>query len=204
MKKFCIIAVDYEHHVPRGEQKPSIQTGLQTLADQTFKDFNIIICHDGRKDRTYEEEGIDFKKLGIEPIIANTHPRMNDWGHSSRDLAMKLAYEKNLGEYFIQFNIDNFFNNDALEILNNTINSSDKKVFIFPVFHHKYKGGVVLSGIPPVLYNIDAMQLVAHRDIWKANNFWYNKRDISDGILYEDICKKNEYEHIPITLGENF
>jgi len=204
MKKFCIIAVDYEHHVPRGEQKPSIQHGLKSLALQTFQDFNLIICHDGPKEKTYEEEGIVFNEIGVNPIILNTPEKMADWGHSSRDMAMRYAYENNLGEYYIQFNIDNLLNKDALKEINNALVESTNPIVIFSIYHHKHNGGMFMSGVPPVRFKIDALQMVAHKEVWKKNNFWYDKRNQSDGFMYEWICKQYRYAHIPKILGENF
>lgn len=204
MKKFCFISVDYENHVPRGEQTPSIHNGLQSIAAQTFKDFNLIICHDGPKERTYEEEGINFKTLGLEPIILNTPERMNDWGHSSRDFAMKYAYENNLGEYYIQHNIDNVFYSHALETLNKDISENPAfNIFIFNIIHMKL-GGSVLRGIPPAHCQIDAMQMVAHKDIWRDSGFWYNKENSSDGMIYQDICSKNIWLEVPVVLGINY
>jgi hypothetical protein len=207
MKKFCIIAVDYEYHVPRTGKTPSIQTGLQSIANQTFRDFNIVICHDGPKEKTYEEEGIDFKALGIEPILINTEKRMNDWGHSSRDLAMKYAYENNLGEYYIQFNIDNLLYKNALEYLNNEIDKTTKNIFLFSIIHHVI--GAVVSGDRPVFHKTDALQVVAHRDVWKECGFWEDKRYDSDGYIYTSMCahlpdEEPNYHGILKVLGENF
>jgi len=204
MKKFCIIAVDYEHHVPRGKQKPSIQNGLKSLALQTFQDFNLIICHDGPKEKTYEEEGIIFDEIGINPIVLNTPKRYANWGHSSRDTAMRYAYENNLGEYYIQFNIDNLLNKNALKEINDAITESGNPIVIFSIYHHKHNNGVFLSGIPPVRFKIDALQMVAHKEVWKENDFWHDKREQSDGFMYQEICKQYEYTHIPKILGENF
>lgn len=207
MKKFCIIAVDYEHHVPRTGEVPSIQTGLQSIANQTFRDFNIVICHDGPKEKTYEEEGINFKSLGISPILINTKKRMNDWGHSSRDLAMKYAYENNLGEYYVQFNIDNLLYKNALDVLNNEMKKTDKKIFLFSIFHHVDNN--IMSGGRAVFHKTDALQLVAHRDVWKDFGFWKDKRYDSDGHIYTSMCVyspngDSNCHGILEVLGENF
>lgn len=224
MKKLCVIAVDYEHHVPRNENniyETSIFRGLQSLADQTFKDFDLIICHDGPKEKTYEEEGIDFKKMGLDPIILNTPKRMNDWGHSSRDFAMRYAYENNIGEYYVQFNIDNFFEPWAFNRIAKEIDNVRKNIVLFGVRHYKVMGGINMNPDPLVkltdtgLYLsvfhaneharfIDAMQLVAHKDIWKKNNFWWNKGFCADGIMYNTMCMKDGYTIIRQCLGHNF
>lgn len=212
MKKFCILARDYEFHVPRDhdENDPkssSIFRGLKSLANQTYKDFDLIICHDGPKEKTYEEEGIDFKELGLDPIIMNTPNRVQDYGHSSGDLAMQYAYQNNLGEYYIQFNIDNEFFPNALEILNNEIERHTEKLFVFAINHWKIPGreGLRFIGVPVIVGNVDAMQVVGHRDIWKEINFWHSKHpQLADGIIYEDMFKRFDWAELPYCLGNNF
>jgi hypothetical protein len=211
MKKFCVLARDYEFHVPRSHniddvRSSSIIRGLQSLSNQTFKDFDLVICHDGPKEKTYLEEGIDFKSMGLDPIIINTDERMQNYGHYSADAAMRYAYENNLGEYYIQFNIDNEFFPNAFEILNDEINKHDEGVFIFPVHHWKIPGaeGLEFRGIPVVVGNVDAMQVVAHRDIWKEINFWHSDHEWADGIIYEEMFNKYGWVEIPTCLGHNF
>ena len=217
MRKFCVISADYENYVPRSQMPSeeyeshlykngdnSIQLGLKSLADQTFKDFNLVLCHDGPKSKTYLEEGIDIEGMGLNATVLNTPQRTNDYGHSSRDLAMKYAYENNLGEYYIQFNVDNQFFPDAFEQINRAIEENGEQILIFPVHHWKACAGDVFPGVPPILNYIDAMQLVAHRDIWKGINFWHDKSMASDGIMYQEMCENNNWKHVPICVGHNF
>jgi len=193
-KKFSVIAVDYEFHVPREGMKK----GIESLANQTFKDFELIICHDGPKEVPYEEE-IDFKELGLSPIIINTPQHMGNWGHSSRDMAMRQAR----GEFFIHFNIDNIFYPEAFEKINDSLERTNLDVAIFTIIHHK-EGGRVFSGLPPAMAYIDCMQLVAHRDIWQKINYWYDLSYASDGFIYPHIASEYPYVHIIECLGENF
>ena len=198
MKKFCFIAVDYENWVPR-EGNPSILTGLESLKNQTFRDFDVIICHDGPKNIPYEDE-YDFSVFQNVPVFMNTETRMNDWGHSSRDIAMRRAS----GEYFIHFNIDNIFYPQAFQRINDYLQIISEQIIIFQVKHYKAAGGAIFTGLPPIHCHIDAMQLVAHRDIWQNVGYWYDKSGTSDGIIYEDMCKKYPYGVLPECLGENF
>lgn len=206
IKRFSVIARDYEFHVPRkntdAPESTSILRGLESLANQNFKDFDLIICHDGPKSKSYIDEGIDFQSMGLNPLLINTKDRMNLYGHPSADLAMKYAYTNGIGEYYIQFNIDNVFTEDAFEKIDDYISKSEDEVFIFDVYH--WKLGKTLAGNKPVINEIDAMQLVAHRDVWKQNNFWHSNDFAADGIIYEDICNKNSWTHIPFCLGQNF
>jgi hypothetical protein len=212
--RFSIIAVDYENHVSRSRMKD----GLLSLANQTFKDFELIIVHDGPKNIPYEEE-FDFNVFKNPPIFLNTLIRMDNWGHSSRDLGMRKAN----GEYFIHFNIDNIFYPEALTEIDNKIKENDSKIIIFTIIHHKInalKRGYTLSqyaegwvpedkrylftGLPPVYCGIDAMQLVAHRDIWENVDYWYDLHEKSDSLIYSKFCKEYSFEHIEKVLGENF
>ena len=195
MPRFSIIAVDYEGHVPRY----GMYQGLKSLAEQTFKDFELIICHDGPRENQ-EEYGRVLQELGLSAKIINTPKRMNDWGHSSRDYAMRRAD----GEYFIQFNIDNLFYPDALEKINKKLDEVNEQIVIFQVRHHKAAGGAVFTGIPPKHCFIDAMQLVAHRKIWENIGYWYNKEGTSDGLIYEDMCNRYPWAELPECLGDNF
>lgn len=195
MPRFSIIAVDYEGHVPR----EGMRNGLRSLANQTFKDFELIICHDGPKQIPYEHE-VDLKELGLNAVIMNTPERMEDWGHSSRDYAMRRAD----GEYFIQFNIDNVFYPDALEKINKKLDEITEQIVIFQVRHFKAAGGSVFRGIPPKHCFIDAMQLVAHRKIWENVGYWYRKEGTSDGLIYEDMCNRYPWAELPECLGDNF
>lgn len=195
MPKFSVIAVDYEHHVARN----NMLHGIESLANQTFKDFELIICHDGPRQGSYDVE-VDFKALGLDPVIINTPVRMGDWGHSSRDLAMRQA----TGDYFIQFNIDNIFYDYAFGILSNFLDEIEEDIVIFQVRHWKAAGGEVFRGIPPVHCGIDCMQLVASADIWKEVGYWYRKEATSDGLIYQAMCDRFPWVELPALLGENF
>lgn len=203
MKKFCIISVDRDDYVPRFGH-PSIKNGLQSLENQTFKDFNVIIAHDGPKKISHYDEGVIDANTNLNITFLNMEEPMGAYGNYSRDYAMKYAYENNLGEYFLHHNIDNEYFPDALENINNAITENSENVFIFPIHHWKMLNGGILSGIPPIVCKIDAMQLVAHRDIWKSIDFWYNKHDLSDGYLYQEICEKYPWRHIDKCIGHNY
>jgi hypothetical protein len=195
--KFGIIAVDYEGHVPRD----GMIAGIKSIADQAYKNFEIIICHDGPKAKPYAEE-IDFESLGVKTHTINTEYNMGCYGHYSRDLAMKYAYENTDCDYYIQFNIDNKFVPNAFELIKNKIEETGSEIIIFGIWHHK--NGSFLSGVPPVVCGIDAMQLVGHKEMWKKFDFWYDKSDLSDGYIYQRICSEVPWVNIPENLGDNF
>ena len=49
--KFSIIIIDYDQSVDRAY----MQRAIQCLMVQTFSEFEIILLHDGPKEKSYEE-----------------------------------------------------------------------------------------------------------------------------------------------------
>ena len=63
---------------------------------------------------------------------------------------------------------------------------------------------LTLTGNPPVLNNIDAMQLVMRRDLWLAEGGWYDKSQAGDGPMYERFAAKYSYRCVDQILGEHW
>lgn len=63
---------------------------------------------------------------------------------------------------------------------------------------------LILPGWPPRPFMIDAMQLVATRDIWLEAGGWHDKSETSDGRLLAAIANKWGYLVIPEVLGEHW
>lgn len=211
---FSIIATDYDRTV--GPE--TLQRFIDSLKAQEFKDFEVIILHDGP--RVGDLSQIDYSGLNIEFI--DTMFRGNVWGHNLRTLGMLKAK----GEYFINTNTDNVYYPNAFSALKEFIDVRGKehKVFISDVrmmgMRRKpnmyggtdvyydsirdYSTSIILTGIPPVLGNIDLMSLVAHRNVWEGILYWYDLRPAGDGVIYGDICHKFKYIHTGILIGEHY
>jgi hypothetical protein len=86
--RFSIIAVDYEKHVPRA----GMVRGLESLAKQTFKDFELVICHDGPKETPYEDE-IDFKDAFLSATLSKL---------LERDERLEMFRWKNCNQVFLE------------------------------------------------------------------------------------------------------
>lgn len=197
MPKFTIIATDYEHWIPRD----AMAAGIQSILEQTYQDYELLVIHDGPKKIPYEDE-FDFSLFGGRVRFLNTPERMNNWGHSSRDLGLRNS----TGEYIIHFNIDNYLYNDCLSMLAHKIDEEGVPVVIFTIKHFgqsQGRGEHPWIGLPPVWGRIDALQLVAHISVWESIGYWHDLRKDSDGYLYEEITSKYTYDHIPQILAEN-
>ena len=201
MTRFSIIATDYEPYVPRDR----MFEGLKSLAAQTFKDFELIIVHDGPKPTTTNEYAVDIDNFeyletdkhygiyGTEEFYAGY-----GWGHHSRDLGLLNAK----GEYIINFNIDNILYSEALEKINNKLEKTKADVLIFACTHEKFKIKY-FSGIPPVMGKVDMLQCVISRKAWSSIGGWYRYDHSADGFLMEELVAKYGYVHLDEVLGEN-
>jgi glycosyltransferase involved in cell wall biosynthesis len=186
-----------------------LQRFVDSLKAQTYKDFEVIVCHDGQY---LNDLKVDIGDLKV--TFLQTSLRANLWGHNLRSLMMRRAS----GDYFLNTNADNVYYPDALQELHSVISQHQEKVFI---------GGVKMMGMRPsgdqVYYDsprdynyhtilkgnpskglIDMMQLVAHRSVWESIGYWYLLGEDSDGSLYELICQNNDYVMIKMLLGEHY
>ena len=196
--KFSIIVPHYDGVI---SDKVLCQ-GLDSLSQSTFKDFEVLIYHDGPISRPFPK----ISGYNLNYKYKETKKRYNDWGHSLRDLGIKEAR----GEYIVHFNPDNLLDPHALQ----EIAKLDDDIIICPVVlegtyrkgsmlvrTHKEENRVLLDGFPPVHQNIDAFQLVMKTQIWRKEGGWYNKTEQGDGIMYQEFCKKYEPRYCHATIG---
>lgn len=221
--KFSIIIIDYDQSVDRGY----MQRAIQCLMVQTFSEFEIILLHDGPKEKAYEEE-LNKEQLEFIDQIIITEERYNNWGHTLRDMGIKSAK----GEFIIHFNADNVLFPHALERLAHFSDQTlppiydklgniknDNTILIFSIYMRGVvfcNGGysrrvgeedtysTIMTGIPTRYGNIDCMQLVMKREYWLKENGWYDKSRNSDGEMYPELVKKYGARYIPELLGEHW
>lgn len=208
MTKFTIVVPHYDGSISDEE----FTTGINSLSSQTFKDFEVLIFHDGPLSRDLPEINVTDYKVII------TKNRKNDWGHSLRDLGIKYAK----GEYIIHFNPDNILYPNALETIFSKLSETDDNVpnniVIFPVLmkgmctngkilwrekQNADKKKLIFTGFPPIRNNIDCMQLVMKKSLWVSNGGWYDKTEQSDGNMYPLLVQKYEARYCSEILGEH-
>lgn len=199
MPKFTVIATDAENHVPRNKMKQ----GVQSILNQTFNDYELLIIHDGPRSKDFE---IDLPSHGrlletekfygiydLEKFYGGY-----GWGHHSRDLGLKVSQ----GEYIIHFNIDNILYPHALQTISDKIDKTGSEVIVFASKHEKFDVQY-FSGIPPVMGKIDLLQCVASKKAWDSIGGWHRYDHSADGFLFEEMIDRYGYVHIPEVLGEN-
>jgi len=199
MPKFSIIATDAENHVPREKMKQ----GVRSILDQTYEDYELLIIHDGPREKPFELDLPENARLleteqfygiyGLDEFYAGF-----GWGHHSRDMGIKVAE----GEYILHFNIDNILYPHALQTISDKIDNTKADVVIYACTHEKFDIKY-FSGIPPVMGKVDLLQCVASKKAWDSIGGWHRYDHSSDGFLFEEIIARYGYVHIPEVLGEN-
>ena len=207
--RFSIIIPHYQGSIDHD----TFLRGVNSILNQTYKDYEIICIHDGPL--------LTKEAFPVEVIC--TQKRYNDWGHSLRDWGMKKAN----GEYILHFNPDNVLQPNALEVL--ATYSDDVLVFavkmmgmiewndpetgnLVRAYAHPdgpneprdYTKHVVLTGNPIQYSNIDCMQLVAKTKVWYGVGGWKDKREQSDCAIYTEIGAKHSPTFIDEVLAEHY
>lgn len=207
--KFSIIVPHYDKSI----SDKSFIEGMTSLKNQTFKDFEVLLYHDGPTSRPIPD--IDIPNLKIEI----TKKRYTDWGHSLRDMGIRAA----IGEYIVHFNPDNILYPDALQSIYEKTEEvipfqPTNEIVIFPilmkgmqcngkvVWREKQNADhkdMIFTGYPTIKYNIDCMQLVMKKSTWLYHNGWSDKTEESDGNMYPLFVKMYGARYCNKILGEH-
>lgn len=224
--KFSIIVPHYDETI----SDEVFVRGITCLLNQTYKNFEVLIYHDGPISRPIPEI---YKNLQNHKLVI-TDKRENNWGHGNRNRGI----HDSKGEFIIHFNPDNILYDNALDEINKTIeeepypramtiNSSGRRILlgnndiiIFPILmigHYRFGlnnyycfrvkqndyHSTIMTGDPAVKYNIDCMQLVMKRSLWLEYGGWYNKTNESDSIMYPKFVDDLGARYCNKVLGEH-
>jgi len=191
-----------------------LQRLLDSLKAQTFKDFEVIVFHDGNRIRPWNvnTDGLSTRLLAS-PI------RYNDWGHSLRDQGIK----ESRGEFLLHTNADNYYYQGALNSFDKAIKAkgvevvfsrikmmgmeilprtTDMNTVSYPT-PRDYSKSAILRGLPKVDI-IDAMQGCISKQVWESIGGWHDKSFNGDSKMYEEIASKNSWYEAEFVVGEHY
>ncbi len=225
---FSVIVVHYEGSVSRAE---AIRC-LQSLYHQKYHNFEILLLHDGPRSLPWETD--EFSPPSeIRIKTHSTMERANDYGHSLRDLGIRMAR----GQYILITNADNYhYTNMLLELYREIIrpypkvmidgvNRTAADIIIFGIMAKGYMSlgthenlidfrefnmqmarqqWMYLSGYPSIVKNIDCMQFVMRRELWLREGGWTIRiAQAADGLLFQEIVKRYGIRYIVGPLAEH-
>lgn len=223
-----MIVVHYEGSVSRQE---AIRC-LQSLYHQKYSNFEILLLHDGPRSLPWETDDCP-PPAGIRLKIHSTEQRANDYGHSLRDLGIRMAR----GQYLLITNADNYHYTDMLlkvyqeitrpypRVVIHDIDRTAADIIIFGILAKGYMSlgthenlidfrefnmqmakdqWLYLSGYPSIVKNIDCMQFVMRRDLWLQEGGWSIRiSQAADGLLFQELVKKYGVRYVVGPLAEH-
>lgn len=192
------------------ETDTQLQEMLDSLNNQTYKDFNVLIVHDGKQIRPWNA---NIYNMNVK--FETTPHHENVWGHNTRDYGLHLI---NTGFVWLS-NADNTFYPDATELLHKASETYPHlKAFTFglkfmginsiktPDFFYMWNTkdktkSVALNG--NLKEKMDVMQVVLDVSLWQKNNYWHDKTRDSDSTMYNTILKKEPFAIVNEIIGEH-
>lgn len=212
--RFSICVPHYQPSIPHD----TYRRGIASILGQTFQSFEILAYHDGPM---VEEDW----RHSVKPIP--TKKRYADWGATLLDKGIKKAK----GEFCVFFNPDNVLYPHALESINRALSAppmyagDNPDLCIMPIkmmgvmirwlpddkgeykhMHTRSKGAPwyqILTGIPPMLFNIDRLQMVVRTSIMREHGGWWDKSERSDGAIFNKLAERYGYRSVSEVCGEH-
>jgi hypothetical protein len=190
--RFSIILVDFQGSTPDA----LLLRGVDCILAQTCKDYELLCYHNGPLldesiVQPLKQRGIEFRCL---------EKNFNDWGFESRSRGIFAA----TGEYIVHFNSDNELAPNALEIVSKAIDATNHPpMLVFQILTTTRGTRHLLTGNPPVVHNVDALQAVVKRQIWVDNGGWVERTQTSDGEQLQRFAQKHGFVAINAVLGEH-
>jgi len=131
MKEITIVCVSYKRY----ELAPVL---IHCFLAQTLQNFKLLMMHDG-PDEKMEEIFSEFKAKHPDRFdYYFSAERYNDYGHSLRDIGIKMADT----EYILITNDDNYYCPDFLEIMFNALHQTNASIVMCDMVHgHNNPGG---------------------------------------------------------------
>ncbi len=172
-KRFSIIISAYN-------VEKYIETAIDSITKQTFKDYELIVVNDGSTDRT-------LKILKTYKNIRIINNRKNIGLGASRNKAIKKA----IGEYILYLDADDtLYSNDTLDRINKTIGDKNLDICYFGV---QYVGGSNKCYIPNKMNSTKEariacdMHFAVSSKCWRRKFIEEKKLEFIKDMYYEDM-----------------
>lgn len=180
-KKIKILVSSYLNN-PYENRINTLYCLIYSLLAQTYKNFEIIIHHDG----PVEDITLKQKFENIDPRISfiETEERKNNWGF---DIRYKLAIEDNDCEYILFTNDDNYYMPVFLQSVMDVFNTIETELCYCNLIHNDINYNIIDT--LPKVGHIDLGCFVASKRLIKETPWEYNHRE-ADGVYFQELYKK--------------
>ena len=170
---------------------------------KNWKHFVIIDDVDKNKNKHVPQNLIEKYSSPKREFICLGH-NSNNFGNSPRKLGINLSTENG---YIVFVDDDNIIFPNYLSTFNkniqphpNIITHICKIIHMGPLPPNLGTPPKILNGNPPVLQNIDTLQVCVKSQIMKQHG-WLNMGYMADGYTIQSLCKNWNYTYIDNILG---
>lgn len=211
--KFSIIIPHYDG-VISDEQ---FLEGMSSIKNSTYRNFEVRIYHDGKLNRplpNIDSFGFEYSFRETSKRYNNWGHSLRDLGikEAKGDYILHFNPDNLLAPDGLQGVVDvlSYINKNNILKYPDLINNPNEcfsnccEVVICPIILEgvfRLPNGklirtkdprhqLILDGFPPVLYNIDCMQVVATKKAWLSIGGWHDKSEMSDGLLIQQLHEK--------------
>ena len=115
-----------------------LEQAIQSVLNQTFTDYELIIIDDGSTDDSKDIIGQYQKYKNIFTIF-----QKNKGLNASNNIALNLSR----GEYIIRLDADDYFVSQAIELMVSELNRNQDHVLVFPDYYHVDEKGNIIEEI---------------------------------------------------------
>lgn len=197
--------------IPLYNKEVSVKNTLESVLNQTFKEFEIVIVNDGSTDNSLEI----VKKIKDDRIRIIDKP--NGGVSSARNRGIKEAKY----EWIAFLDADDLWMKDKLRLVNNAINTNESCELILHAFEtniihknkvitniYKKEQGVLLSLIQAIVdgLKIQTSAVVVKKSLFEKNNDMYFRVGVNNSedreVWYKLACLKVKTIYLPNMLSK--
>lgn len=179
----------------------TVKRCLYSVRSQIFQDWEQIVCSDGMFEPNVKQMmDEDFDKR---QIYCYAEENQGHYGAGIRNYVMKHC----VGEYLCFLDDDNVLFPDYLQKMTLALDKNEnagfaisRTVHMGPLAAFLGDPPKLLTGIPPILQNIDTIQIMVRKEAMEKCG-WVLKGYLSDGFTYENLGKMFEYVEVPELLS---
>jgi glycosyltransferase involved in cell wall biosynthesis len=178
---------------------------ISSVDGQTYKNWKHLVIIDDT-DNNHESHIPSNNKNEIMNERRNficLGKRSNNYGNTPRQLGIEIG----TGDYFIFLDDDNVIFPNYIETMVNYLElNKDKDLAICKIIHmgplptRFGEPPKVLDGNPPILQNIDTLQVCVRREVVKKFG-WLDKGYLADGHSIQNWCENCDYVFVDEILG---
>ena len=176
--------------VPAYNTEPYIENCIESIENQSYKNFEIIVINDGSTDNTlYKINNFISKYKNIKLINIDNH---------GQGYARNLALKESSGKYVLFLDSDDFIDDTTLELCVNKIENDNSDLVVFDWKQYDYSKEKYIYNNSNIFYKYNSLEGENCLELFKIKHYFTvnklyrksflisNKIEYGEGYIYED------------------